>query len=199
MHMNAPIVKKLNVPRGKRLRTIYDTRSIVQNTSRYDFFPANASRNDVDNNYVTNPLPGNQDVAILGMSIESTLQVIRTAANIDPVKIINALKHAAVKVTLDQDNKQMLLAPMTDFFNFKTTGYHMAASEGAASAQVLSEAIELRSNGVIRFADPFQVGAGQVFNVSIQFADSSVLPTAAHWNTAAYGALQLQARLFIAE
>lgn len=197
--MNAPIVKKLNVPRDKRLRIIYDTKPVVQNDSRPNFFPANASRVDTDNNYVTNPLPGNKDVAILGMSIDTTLQVIRTAANIDPVKIINALKHASVKIQLDQDNKQMLLGRLGDFFNFKTTSYHATASEGASNAQVLHEAIEMRSNGVIRFADPFQVGAGQVFNVTIQFADASVFPTAAHWDTAGYGSLNLVTQLFIAE
>jgi hypothetical protein len=196
---NAPIAKKLNVPRNMRLRTYYDTKAIVQNTSSYNFFPANASRVDTDNNYVTNPLPGNKDVAILGMSIDTTIQIIKTAANVDPVKIINALKYASVKVELDQDNKQMLLGRLGDFFNFKSTAYHSAASEGAASAQVLTEAIEMRSNGVIRFADPFQVGAGQVFNVTVRFADSSVFPTEAHWGTAGYGALKLVASLFVAE
>jgi hypothetical protein len=112
---------------------------------------------------------------------------------------MNALRYGYVKVTVDSSDKRMLLAKLEDFFNFKTTAYQAAASEGASNAQVLTEVVELRSNGVIRFADPFQVGAGQVFNVEIGFKDSSLFPTAAQWGTAGYGALNLTTKLFVAE
>lgn len=196
---NAPIAKKLALPKGKRLVTYYDTQSVIQNKSKLSFFPANASRIEYDNNYVTNPLPGNKPVAFLGMSIEATLQVIKTAANVDPVKIINALKYAKVKFTADQNDKRMFVAKMEDFFNFKSTNFTQTGGVNASNALVLQEAIELRSNGVIRFADPFAVAGGQVFTVEIEFADSSAFPTEAQWTTAGYGQLKLAAKLYAAE
>lgn len=199
MQTNAPIVKKLALPRGKRLITLYDTQAVDQGVSTINFFPANASRKDYDNNYITNPLPGNMARQILGVSFEATLQVITTKANIDPVKIINGLKRAAVTITSDQNEQKMLRALMSDFFNFKTTGFNQVGGVGTGDAVFKETSVELRSNGVIRLADPFQIGAGQNFNVKVEFKDASLFPTVAHWTTAGIGDFCLQCKLYVAE
>lgn len=188
--------KKARISRSGRLKPLFDTIAIVQNTSEYKLFPANASKSNTENNYVSNPLPGSYVRKVLAISIESNLQTIRTATGVDPVKIINALKKASLIITVDSDRKQMLHMPIEEFLNFSGSDVH-AAYSGTGAATV--EYANLKSWGAKQVPDPFQIGVNQSFEVKIEFADSSNFPTAAQWTTADFGALELKVKIYVSE
>lgn len=192
------ISKRVRVKRSGKLITLFDTQAIVQNTSEYSFFPANAVKSDPDNNYVSNPLPGPVIHKVLGISLESTLQTIKTATNIDPVKIINALKHASLIIKVDNDRKQMLHIGIEELFNFAGSEV-LAAGAHTGAAASFQEYANLKSRGIVKLAEPFQIGKNQSFEVKLEFKSAANFPTAAHWTTAAYGSLNLKAKLLVSQ
>ena len=187
------VVKPVTLDQAGRLKTYFDTKAVVQNQAVINFFTPNANRRSAQNNYVNNPFPGDEVRKVLGISIESTLAVIKTAANVDPIKIINALKFGSVKLTLNSDSKQALHLPITDFLDFSAIDVSVAADP------VDGVFVTLPTKGMVRLPDPFQIGKNQVFEAIVEFDSAANFPTSAHWTTAAYGDLQLRFGIQVSE
>ncbi|MCH8567619.1 MAG: hypothetical protein LAT67_05120 [Balneolales bacterium] len=186
------IVKPIAIDPKGRLKQYYDTKRLKQGDSILHFFPAQAQRESARNNYVNNPIPGNEIRKVLSIGIDINYAVIESATNIDPFKIINAIKQSSIKLTLNSDNVQVLEQPISNFLNFSSSGVAMN-SDGT------KKAVSVSSKGLVRLADPFQVGIQQVFDLNLNVANAGLLPTVAHWEAANLPPLEVTVMLLMSE
>lgn len=201
--MSNRISKKALVPASARIKTYYDTKQIEQNNSIINFFPANATRKVTRDNYVNNPFPGAMKRRILGLSFEITKQLIEDDPEngIDARAIVNGLKDAAILLQADNDNKEFLRAPMSEFSNFAGTGLQLvSATDNTADAVATYKRIAtLKSAGEYRLADPFDLAVNQTVSLAVHFDDASVFPSTESWTQSGQGQLWLRASLVVAE
>jgi hypothetical protein len=197
--MSNRISKKALVPASARIKTYYDTKQVEQNGAILNFFPANATRKVTRDNYVNNPFPGAMKRRILGLSFEITKQFIADDPEngIDAQKIVNGLKDAAILLQADNDNKEFLRAPISEFSNFAGTGLQ-TATDNTADAVAGRIAI-LKSAGEYRLADPFDLAVNQTVSLAVHFDDASVFPSEAGWTASGQSGLWLRASLVVAE
>ena len=201
--MSNRISKKALVPASARIKTYYDTKQVEQNNSIINFFPANATRKVTRDNYVNNPFPGSMKRRILGLSFEITKQFIEDdpAHGIDARAIVNGLKDAAVLLQADNDNKEFLRAPISEFSNFAGTGLQLvSATDNTVDAvAAYKRTATLKSAGEYRLADPFDLAVNQTVSLAVHFDDASVFPSAENWTQSGQGQLWLRASLGVAE
>ena len=201
--MSNRISKKALVPASARIKTYYDTKQVEQNNSIINFFPANATRKVTRDNYVNNPFPGSMKRRILGLSFEITKQFIEDdpAHGIDARAIVNGLKDAAVLLQADNDNKEFLRAPISEFSNFAGTGLQLvSATDNTVDAvAAYKRTATLKSAGEYRLADPFDLAVNQTVSLAVHFDDASVFPSADNWTQSGQGQLWLRASLVVAE
>jgi hypothetical protein len=201
--MSNRISKKALVPASARIKTYYDTKQVEQNNSVINFFPANATRKVTRDNYVNNPFPGSMKRRILGLSFEITKQFIEDDPQhgIDARAIVNGLKDAAILLQADNDNKEFLRAPISEFSNFAGTGLQLvSATDNTADAvAAYKRTATLKSAGEYRLADPFDLAVNQTVSLAVHFDDASVFPSAENWTQSGQGPLWLRASLVVAE
>jgi|AntRauTorckE6833_2_1112554.scaffolds.fasta_scaffold00919_9 hypothetical protein len=201
--MSNKISKKALVPATARIKTYFDTRKVQQNQSVLNFFPANADRILTRDNYVSNPFPGAMKRRILGLSFELTKQFIEDdpTNGIDARAIVNGLKDAAILLQADNDNKEFLRAPMSEFSNFAGTGIQLASATDNTVDAVASfkRVATVKSAGEYRLADPFDLAVNQTVSLAVHFDDASVFPTIENWTQSGQGQLWLRASLVVAE
>lgn len=199
------LAKKVPIKRNSRIKTYYDTRDIIDTTSVLNFFPANPDRDTTRNNYFNNPFPGTDKRRVVGLSFELPKQFISTATDIDPLAIVNGLKDAGVIITADNSNTEFLRAPLSHFFNFGGTGLNRRlAIAGNPTSDAATETIDeatvtMKSSGMYRLPDPFDIATNQTVDVKVEFESSASFPTAAQWTTSEQGQLSLKAKLYVAE
>jgi len=201
--MSNRISKKALVPASARIKTYFDTRLVEQNRSVINFFPANANRKLTRDNYVSNPFPGAMKRRILGLSFEATKQFIEDdpANGVDSLAIVNGLKDAAILLQADNDNKEFLRAPISEFSNFAGTGLQfVSATDNSVDAVATYKRIaSLKSAGEYRLPDPFDLAVNQTVSLAVHFDDASVFPSAENWTQSGQGQLWLRASLVVAE
>lgn len=201
------LAKKVPIPRNSRLKTYYDTKEIIQNTSEYNFFPANATRNVTRDNYINNPFPGEESRRVVGLSFELISQFIEddSANSIDVEAIMNGIKDAGIILTADNDYKEFVRTTMSEHFNFAGTRLNVraaAASDGGTAPSLVSSVertVIAKNADMYRLPDPFDVAPNQTIDLKVVFEDSSIFPTSANWTAASQPKLLLRANLFIAE
>jgi len=201
--MSNRISKKALVPASARIKTYFDTRPVEQNQTVINFFPANANRKLTRDNYVSNPFPGAMKRRILGLSFEVTKQFIEDdpAHGIDARGIVNGLKDAAILLQADNDNKEFLRAPISEFSNFAGTGLQLvSATDNSVDAVATYKRIaSLKSAGEYRLPDPFDLAVNQTVSLAVHFDDASIFPSADNWTQSGQGQLWLRASLVVAE
>ena len=204
--MKNTFVKSVQVPAGARRVTLQDTQEIVQGQTEVNFFPAQADRDATRNNYVSNPLPGEDGHMIVGISFELTAQFLENdAANgIDVEKIINGLKDSGFIITADSDYKEFMRAPLSQYFNFGGTGLQIrlaAASNAGGDALVTSEekTATIKSAPMFNVPNPFFIAPNQTFDLKLVIQDASGFPTAQNWVDAGLQNLALRSTLFAAK
>ncbi|MAL19401.1 MULTISPECIES: hypothetical protein [Gracilimonas] len=201
--MSDKISKKALVPATARIKTYFDTRKVQQNQSVLNFFPANADRKLTRDNYVSNPFPGAMKRRILGLSFELTKQFIEDdpANGIDARAIVNGLKDAAILLQADNDNKEFLRAPMSEFSNFAGTGiqFTSATNNTVDAVAEYRRLVTMKSASEYRLADPFDLAINQTVSLAVHFDDASVFPTTENWNQSGQGELWLRASMVVAE
>jgi hypothetical protein len=199
--MSNRITKKALVPASARIKTYYDTRQVEQNSSILNFFPANATRKVTRDNYVNNPFPGSFKRRILGLSFEITKQFIEddVANGINARAIVDALKDSAILLQADNDNKEFLRAPISDFSNFAGTGLQINSKDGGEDPDIIHRIVSLKSAGEYRLADPFDLAVNQTVSLAVHFDDASKFPSEANWAASGQGSLWLRASLVVAE
>lgn len=195
---------RLPIPKTARIEPYYDTQQIKQNEATVDFFPANASKDITRNNYVSNPFPGNAVRRVAGLSFEVVKHFLidDPGNSINARAIVNALKHASVIITADQDYHQFLREPIEEYSNFDQTRYVGASGKAYVNGAYVDNAAEtaiIKAGGMHRLDDPFDIEANQNVNVTVQFNDASNFPTEAQWTAASQGFLWMRATLYLAE
>lgn len=198
------LAKPAPIPRSARIKPYYDTQQIKQNVAEINFFPPNATRKVTRDNYINNPFPGKDKRRIVGLSFELVKQFIRDDSDnsIDSVAIINGIKDAGVVLTADNDYKEFLRTTIDRHSNFAGTDF-----EGAKASALVDAAIEtasrktavLKSAGMYKLQDPFDVAGNQTINLKVTFADASAFPSEANWDASGQGKLWLRATLYLAE
>ena len=199
--MSNRISKKALVPASARIKTYYDTRQVEQNSSILNFFPANATRKVTRDNYVNNPFPGSFKRRILGLSFEITKQFIEddSANGIDARAIVDGLKDSAILLQADNDNKEFLRAPISEFSNFAGTGLQINTKDGGEGPDTIHRIVSLKSASEYRLADPFDLAVNQTVSLAVHFDDASKFPSAEGWAASGQGSLWLRASLVVAE
>ena len=196
--MSNRISKKAIVPASARIKTYYDTQKVEQNQSVVNFFPANASKKVTRNNYVNNPFPGSSKRRILGLSFEVTKQFIEDGDGIDSLAIVNALKDAGIVLEADNDNKEFLRAPISEFSNFAGTGFNISSVVDGENV-INHKVATLKAAGEYRLADPFDLGQNQTVSLSVDFDKANKFPTSDQWEQSGQGQLWMRASLVVAE
>jgi hypothetical protein len=205
--MKDTLARKTAIPATARRRVYFDTQELVQNTTRYDFFPPQASRDITLANYISNSFPGDDARLLYGASFELIKQHIETdAANsIDAEAIINAVKDAGIVITADQSRTEFLRDRLPNYFNFEGNHLNIRTSFAGQAAAADSEltvdkTVTMQSaEGYFKIPDPFFVAPNQVLNVEVTFNDASSFPTSQNWVDAGKSKLFLRSTLHLAE
>jgi hypothetical protein len=205
--MKETLARKTAIPASARRRVYFDTQELVQDTTRYDFFPPQASRDITIANYISNSFPGDDARLLYGMSFELVKQHIETDADnsIDGEEIINALKDSGIVINADQSRTEFLRDRLANYFNFE--GNHLnirtsfAGQAGAADSELtVDKTVTMQSaEGYFKIPDPFFVAPNQVLNVEVTFNDASSFPTSQNWVDAGKSKLFLRSTLHLAE
>jgi hypothetical protein len=198
------LAKKVPIPRSARIKPYYDTKQIKNGVAEINFFPPNATRKVSRDNYINNPFPGEEKRRIVGLSFELVKQFITddAANNINSEAIINGIKDAGVVLTADNDYKEFLRTTIDRHSNFAGTDF-----EGAKASALIDAAVEtvesktavLKSAGMYKLQDPFDVASNQSIDLKVSFADASNFPTDQNWNDSGQGLLFMRATLYLAE
>ncbi|WP_133120207.1 hypothetical protein [Rhodohalobacter barkolensis] len=175
----------------------YDRRAIDGNTSKLSLFTPSPTPNDPDNNYVNNPLPGAKNHVVLAMSVDCTLQLIKSADNIDPVAVVNRLKDAVIKVETNGGREERILHPLKDYMNFSQTRAAVAAiADGGTPVGAISESlITLQATGPRTIDNLFFFEPNESFTVEVLFNNGS-FPAQSDWT---YGRFGLEVELYLGQ
>jgi len=205
--MKDTLARKTAIPAAARRRVYFDTQELVQGTSRYEFFPPQASRDITIANYISNSFPGDDARLLYGASFELVKQHIETDADnsIDAEAIINALKDSGIVITADQNRTEFLRDRLSNYFNFEGNHLNIRNSFAGQAASADSEltvdkTVTMQSaQGYFKIPDPFFVAPNQVLNVEVTFNDASSFPTSQNWVDAGKSKLFLRSTMHLAE
>ncbi|PKD43755.1 hypothetical protein CWD77_09355 [Rhodohalobacter barkolensis] len=188
---------KVPLPAGVEVLRRYDRRAIDGNTSKLSLFTPSPTPNDPDNNYVNNPLPGAKNHVVLAMSVDCTLQLIKSADNIDPVAVVNRLKDAVIKVETNGGREERILHPLKDYMNFSQTRAAVAAiADGGTPVGAISESlITLQATGPRTIDNLFFFEPNESFTVEVLFNNGS-FPAQSDWT---YGRFGLEVELYLGQ
>lgn len=200
-------VKKLPVPPNAKHKVYHDTQEIVQDTSVYNFYPAQATRNLLRDNYFNNSFPGTATRLVLGLSFELVKQHIEddVANSINGENIINDLLFSGFRIVCDNDNKERVRDRLPRYFNFKDIelAYNLDAASDGATAPALniqeSKVYTVQKTDLMPVPDPFKIASNQTFDIELTFANSGNFPTSQNWADANQPALLMRCNLHVAE
>jgi hypothetical protein len=186
---------RVPVPAGVEIERYFDVQQITNGDSEKSLFPPNPSGVSTDNNYSSNPFPENLNYVILGISIQCTLRAFSTAANIDPIKVLNLLSDATFVLSSNQGRTEDIVHRLKDYLNLNDV---QVALTSAASDDAVTTTVTLPTTGVRQPDNLFFLKPNESFTVKTKF-NSSDWPTTAHWTTAGIGRFGLEANLIVAK
>lgn len=175
--MQFGLTKDLTVPlrMGQdRLQTYYDTQTVEQNTTQYNFFPPSASTSDVEANYDTNPLPEEKDRIILAFGLHLTHPIL-TDTNVggDAVAFANQLSFGKILFTLAQDESKVLEEPTQRYLRIKQIG---TRNDDGDSTTAEANRVVVEDNGLVMLNQQFGLSNSTKFGIRIDFDDASEFP-----------------------
>lgn len=187
---------KVTLPQGVEVLRRYDRRDIDGNTAKLSLFTPSPQPNDPDNNYVNNPLPGAKNHVVLALSINATLQHIEGSADIDPVKVVNLLKDAVVRVDTNGGREERILHPLKDYMNFSQSSIVVAQSYDSTGNSTDSKVIAtLQATGPRTIDNLFFFEPNESFTFEVLFKNGD-FPAQASWTQGRFG---LEAELYLAQ
>lgn len=174
---------------------LYDTKAVVQNDKVTDFFPRDASGNIEDANYVSVPFSGHQARHVIGIALHVLNGAIQSSDNVDPIRILNALRDAVLVITSDSDKRTLVEIPLAHIIGEANVVTHFDSLNNESVNTVIFE-----SGFMHRLAQSFTIAAGQTFRTRIYWKNTTGLPTAANWTAAgAPGGLRLRLTFQVGE
>lgn len=167
-----PLVKEIKEEKLESIAELYDRRNFYSGTSEIRFFPPNPSGTINDNNYNSNPLPGQTPYDLLSLGFEIGPSTIRTDAgqNVHPIRIWNTFLSGIVTIRVDGGKERAFEHPLADYLNADAVHYD-------PSGEILS----VGSKALYKLMDPFLVRRNRQFDLTITWEDTQQLPTQAEW------------------
>lgn len=188
---------KVPVPAGVELLRRYDRRAIDGSTSKLSLFTPGPVQDDPDNNYVNNPLPGAKNHVVLGIAVSSTIGLLETATDIDPVKVSNLLQDAILKVETNGGREERILHPLKDYMNFSQSRGSVAAISdgGTPPAPITHSIVTIQATGPRTVDNLFFFEPNESFTVEVVFKNGD-FPAQSAWTKGRFG---LEVELFLAQ
>ena len=182
--------KSVVLPDNAPVIPFYDVREIDGTTTELKFFLPNPSREDNDNNYRGNPLPGDNNFVLMAIKVDATIKNIKSTANIDPQKVVNQLTDAVIEIRSNRGREEALLTPLDEYMNLngiQASNYHDGTN--------FEQSITLQASKPRRIDNLFAFGPNGAWDLSIHFKTGD-FPAQADWSTGRFG---LKTTLYMAE
>lgn len=170
-----PLVKEISEEELESIAELYDVRQFYSGTTTIRFFAPNPSGTVLDNNYNSNPLPGQTpyDLLSLGFELGPTPLVEETGQNIDPMTILNTFLSGIVELEVDGGKEQAFVHPIADYVDTENIDWDET-----------SNTLSVGSKQLFKIMDPFLVRRNRQFDLTLRWQDTSALPSESDWNGA---------------
>lgn len=147
-----------------------------QSNGRFRFFSPNPTGDDTVQNYLEQPFSRENDYYMVGLGFQSLLIVIKEDSTIDPVKIINTLAVAVVRLTTNGGRERILHEPLANYFDL--------SSVEVTSGPTGLRHVVIPTMDAWRLAVPLILRGGIPFELYVELGTFvSDLPSAANWAT----------------
>jgi hypothetical protein len=185
---------KVPVPAGVEILRRYDRREIDGQTSKLGLFLPGSPQNDEDRNYANMPLQGAKNHVVLGISISPLMTTIETEANVDPVKVVNNLNDAVLKIETNGGREERITHPLKDYMNFSQTRAAVASSYDTNSV-VNNSIVQLQATGPRNIDNLFYFEPNESFTVNVLFKTGD-FPAQSDFSKGRFG---LEVELYLAQ
>jgi hypothetical protein len=188
---------KVPVPAGVEILRRYDRREIDGQTSKLSLFTPGSAQNDEDRNYANMPLQGAKNHVVLGISVSPLMTTIESEANVDPVKVVNNLNDAVLKIETNGGREERITHPLKDYMNFSQTRASVSAiSDGGTAPQAISHSVvQLQATGPRNIDNLFYFEPNESFTVNVLFKTGD-FPNQADFSKGRFG---LEVELYLAQ
>ena len=195
----APVVKNYSgvIKPNSRIPTLRDKQALSSDNVTngvIEFFPPNPTADAVARNYDDNPLPGPYSKRIIGLGFSFSYPLLSWATGVDPVIVMNALKHSAVVLSRGDRRTQVIRAHMSQFIDFNKVetliaNYDDGTNNGSTIVSLM-RSVPIKRLAESKDAD-FVLGPDERFVLEVEPNDASLLPSDSDWGNASSGALSL--------
>lgn len=188
---------KVPVPAGVEILRRYDRREIDGQTSKLGLFLPGSPQNDEDRNYANMPLQGAKNHVVLGISVSPLMTTIETEPNVDPVKVVNNLNDAILKIETNGGREERITHPLKDYMNFSQTRTATAAiSDGGTAPQAVTHSlVQLQATGPRQIDNLFYFEPNESFTVNVLFKTGD-FPAQADFSKGRFG---IEVELYLAQ
>ena len=175
------------LPPHVEVQTLFDRQIIDGVTTSLQFFQPNPSGVETDNYYLNNPLTGDKYHVLLGFGIESLMPVISSEGGNNPVKVLNNLKDAVVKITTNGGRDQAILEPLKNYMNFSQNGSAVGQCyDGTGTVTHTTSIVVLQSTRPRPIPNLFYFDKNERWKFEIAFAQGN-FPAAGSWTKGRFG------------
>lgn len=185
---------KVRIPDNAPVYPIFDVREIDGQTNDLKLFQPGPDRKSTNNNYINNPVPGDDNLVVLAIKLECTLRQIKSATDIDPAKILNNLADGVVEIKSNRGRDEALNQPIEEFMELsngvQVSNYH----NGTDFQQV----VYLPAGKPRHLDNLFAFGPNGNWDFTVKF-HSGAFPAKSAFTSAGYGRFGLKATIYVAE
>lgn len=175
-----PLVKEISEEEIESIAELHDVRNFYSGTTSIRFFSPNPSGTVLDNNYNSNPLPGQTpyDLLSLGIELGPNPLVEDAGNNIDPLAILNTFLSGIIELEVDGGKEQAFVHPISDYVDTDNIDWDHT-----------SNTLSVGSKQLFKIMDPFLVRRNRQFDLTLRWQDASALPSQTDWSnsTAQHG------------
>lgn len=168
-----PLVKEISEEELESIAELYDVRKFYSGMTTVRFFAPNPSGTVLDNNYNSNPLPGQTPYDLLSLGIELGPTPLVEETNIDPLAIANTFLSGIIELQVDGGKEQAFVHPISDYVDTENFDWDET-----------SNTLSLGSKQLSKIMDPFLVRRNRQFDLTLRWQDTSGLPTETQWENA---------------
>mgnify|MGYP006914297933 CR=1 FL=1 len=169
-----PLVKEISEEKLESIEELFDVRPFYSGQSSIRFFSPNPSGTILDNNYNSNPLPGQTPYDLLSLAFEigPNPLVADSSNNVNPRAIINTFMSGIVELEVDGGKEQAFVHPIADYVDAECFQYDET-----------SNTVGVGSKELYKIMDPFLVRRNRQFDLTLRWEDTSALPSASDWDS----------------
>lgn len=185
------------LPSGVEIKPYYDIRELTgAETKEHELFKPNPSGVDEDNNYRSNPLPGQKNHVVLAISIMLNKPFLYNAVedSVDVFKVANQLKDAVLTINTEGGRFEAIKQNVEDYFNF--SGVQGSVANYNDTGEKSRDLIIMPSTPPRPLPNLFAIESQESFTSKIKFATKG-FPAASDYSDGL--ALRVGLKLWTAE